>query len=141
MAATTITAIVDDLATLLTTSPFSFARAKEPFSFRNLPSQRLDQVCCLLPSGEQREDYLGDAEAVIDRVTVRLARKVRMDPVRVAAELTADISSLTVAVGRHQPADPDYSARVTDWTLPEVRADDEYAVAEIDVLVDYDSVL
>ena len=132
--------VVGRISTIIASAPYSMLRADEPFSFDLQPSQNLDQVFCLLAESDEVTAYLGYAQAQIDRLTIRLARKINSDPHGTVSQLYLDVHSLASTIIRDGTAG-DYNAVVRSWTIPHPQDRDNFAVAEIEVLADYDRAL
>lgn len=141
MASTTRTAILAELAALVEAAPFAFTAAAEPFGFDLQPDTHLDATYCLLAESDRVDGYLGYAQAQIDRVTLRLARKTQRAGLDTVAQLTVDITSLRGAIARAGLTSGTYSADVEDDRIEPPAADDNFVVAEITCTIDYDFAL
>ena len=138
MPATTIQTIVDRLRAILEASPYGFKAAAEPFGFDLQPDTRIDGVYAILAEDTgQITGYFNMAQAQIDRVTIRIARKTRQDPQAAVDLLVADATALQSSIIRDGQA-ADYSGEVESWRVPPPRLKDNFAIAEIVVTVDYD---
>jgi hypothetical protein len=141
MGTLTPTDVLDIVSSLVASEPFAFTRALEPFSFRLQPQQNVDRTFCLLTEMDEYTGYLGMAQAEIDRLTLRLARRIAFggadDAVRL---LLADCSSMQSAIIRDGLLH-DYSGEVVRFTLQSPGEQDAYAIGELEITVDYDRAL
>ena len=133
-----LTDVLTRLDALVTGAPFHYRAAKEPFGFDLQPNQLLDRTYCIL-ADPPREigGYIGYAQSEIVPVTIRLARKVQRDAVGTYRRLLTDISSLQSAVA-HDGVAGDYNADIETWRCPEPGPDDDFVIAELVALTDYE---
>jgi hypothetical protein len=136
----TIDDIVGRVSSILASAPYNLTLALEPFSLDLQPSQHLDEVFCVLAEADDVTAYLGYAQAQIDRLTIRLARKINSDPHAATSQLYVDVHSLASSIIR-DGSGADYNAWVHGWAIPHPDDTDNFAVAEIEVLADYDRAL
>jgi hypothetical protein len=132
--------MVNRVSSILAAAPFSFTQATEPFGLDLQPNTHLDRVFCIVGQLEDVTPYLGLAQAQVDRLTINIARKFNRAPHAAVATLDVDVSSLQSAVVRDGTAG-DYNGYVVDWNVRDPEDADNFAVAEIQVLVDYDRLL
>ena len=141
MASTTGPAVYARINTLIASAPYAFQRATEPFSFDLQPNTHIDLTYCLLAASDQITGYLGYAQAQIDRLTLRLARRIGgFTPDNAVNSLYADVSSFQASIVRDGVL-ADYSGEVVDWSIQTPRDKDTFAVAELTLTVDYDRAL
>lgn len=136
-----ITDVLTRIDSILQSAPFEFTRAKEPFGFDRQPQQQLHRTYCLV-ADDPREvgGYLGYAQAELVPVTIRLARKVQRNATAAYRALLTDVSSLQAAIAR-DGIDGDYNADVDTWRVLEPGPNDDYVVAELIALADYERAL
>lgn len=136
-----ITDVLNRFSSILADAPFNYVASKEPFGFDLQPQQRLDRTFCLA-ADDPREigGHLGYAQSEIVPVTIRLARKVQRDAVAAHRALLTDVSSLQSAIAR-DGTNGDYNADVETWRVPEPGKDDDYVIAELIALADYERTL
>jgi hypothetical protein len=139
MPACTLGQLVGRVSSMLAAEPMNFVQAAEPFSFDLQPDQNLDQTFCIATENDQIDPYFGYAQATIDLLIVRLARKTRRDPTAALRLLENDVSSLASLVTRDR--DADYSGEVRGWHAKPPGAQDNYVMVELEITVDYDQAL
>jgi hypothetical protein len=137
----TIVDVLGRIDRVVTGAPFQYRAAREPFGFDLQPNQLLDRTYCLDASDSREvEAYIGYAQSEIVPVTIRLARKVHRDAVAAYRTLLTDVSSLQAALVRDGVAG-DYNAEIDSWRVPEPGPTDDFVIAELTALVDYERAL
>jgi hypothetical protein len=140
MAACTLGQLVGRVSSLVAAPPMSFEQAAEPFSFDLQPDTHLDQTFCIATEGYDVHAYFGYAQANIDLLIVRLARKTLADPTAAARLLENDVSSLQSLIVR-DGVYADYSGEVAGWRMKPPAPNDNFVMVELEVTVDYDQAL
>lgn len=140
MGATTTDAIVARIGSLLASQPYEYQQAKEPFSFELQPDQALDKMFCVIAELESVEAYLGPAQAEINKLTIRMARKIRKDATESTRLLYLDCGSLQSSVIA-DGLQGDYAGEVVDWRVPPPGPKDTHVIAEISLTADFDRAL
>lgn len=137
MAAMTSMQIFDRVSSLVAGAPYSFERAKEPFSFDLQPDQALDRAYHATIEHQQSDGYLGLAQAELEILRIHLCRKVQRDPHAVYRQLVTDISSLVSSV-LLDGVDSDYNAELQGWRVPDPAPDQAFIIGMVEFTVDYD---
>jgi hypothetical protein len=135
--ASSLDTIIGRISSLVAAPPFAFERAKEVFGFDLQPAQHVDKTFCIVGELGEATPYLGLAQGEIDRVSLRLARKIKRDAAAAAALLYTDCSSLQAGIVRDGVLG-DYNGEVVHWEIPTPGKDDDFVVAELDLTVDFD---
>jgi hypothetical protein len=133
-----LTDVLSRIDSILTGAPFGYVVAKEPFGFGRQPATALHRTYCL-STQDPREvgGYLGYVQNEIVPVSIRIARKVQRDAVAAHRALLTDVSSLQAAIAR-DGVDGDYNADVETWRVEEPGPTDDYVIAELIALADYE---
>ena len=137
----TIVDVVNRVSSLVASAPFHYQAAREPFGVGRQPQQRLHRTFCV-ESEAPREiaEHFGYAQSEIVPVTIRLARLVQRDAVAAVRAMLTHVSSLQSALARDGVA-ADYNADVESWQVPDPGPDDDFVIAELLVLTDYERAL
>lgn len=136
MAATTIGAVSDRLHALVTAQGFTLA--KDAFDFDRQPSQSLEKCFRIHTGREGTEGYLGGDQMERHTVDIWIARKTKRDPHGAARQLTVDLDLIEAALVRDTALDYWVGDDSVTTEQPEPRDDQDYQVARLSAVVEFD---
>lgn len=130
--ATTSTAVLDRVSSIVADHPYRYARAREPFGVEQQPNSSVDRAYYVGMELIETTGNVGYSAEERWSVTIGLARSLKAQPHTAQRDLLTDITSLVATLAResstaeHHFEDAEFTAEVI---APD--ADDAYVVAEL----------
>ncbi len=141
MAGTDITSIVGRVTSILTAPTFGFTRSVVPDTFDHQPTTNIDGVFTIVAKSQRTNGLMGLHDTRVDRITVRLARKLVSDQYETRKGMRNTANSIHAAVVRDGALLGGDYAVLDDWTwqdkAPVTGA--EFGELEVQIPVDYET--